>query len=315
MAAQSSFTGALARTLPVATIVLLGLATLIGSGGGGGDAAEALATVRIESPAPGAVLAGESVVVSGTAFMRSAAAYPSGDVYWSNTAAGASGTATGRVDCFITCFLNWTADIPLVPGANTIGVSYVDATDSVTVTRAVSVSGAITLDGSTGVPEVTVRADPSDRSSVTGEDGRYRIALLTAGNYTLVAEPWAAPRCTDCLHFTPVSRQVSVSGTVDVTGEDFVATVVSPSFAITGRVTASTDPDAGQAMLRMVISDAAGAEYVRYTDAGGYYAFRGFAPGTYTVTPQLFDAVFTPASRTVTIGSADVPDQDFVRQF
>ena len=55
--------------------------------------------------------------------------------------------------------------------------------------------------------------------------------------------------------------------------------------------------------------DAAGSVL---TDAGGNYSFAGLANGSYTVTPSKAGLTFTPPSRNVTLGGADVTGQDFV---
>ena len=49
------------------------------------------------------------------------------------------------------------------------------------------------------------------------------------------------------------------------------------------------------------------------TGANGIYSFTGVAAGTYTVTPTLTGATFTPVNRTVNVAGTSVNGVNFTR--
>jgi hypothetical protein len=303
------------RMLGVVIAVLVCLTNVVSCGGGFGDPGPD-AYVYIHTPPDDATLQGPATVLSGSAYMKAFGAYPTGSVFWSNTSNGTSGVADATVSCFFQCQLNWSAEVPLAFGANAISVSYFDGADSITVTRAVSISGRITIDGGhMSVPSIVVIANPANKSSSTDREGRYRIAMLTAGTQTLTPQQLPPPRCGECVHLTPANRVIDLDGTMDVIDQDFVATMLLPWFTVSGRVTPSTDHTIGLAGVGLGITDASGASYGVLTGGNGTFEFIQLPPGTYTVTPTSYgDTTFIPPSRTITIGDSDVMGQDFRRE-
>jgi len=129
---------------------------------------------------------------------------------------------------------------------------------------------------------------------VTNGNGRYRIEGLTPGDHTLT--PTLAG-----YGFAPPSRTVTVSNT-DVDDIDFAATLLV--YAVSGTITLDGQPLAG-----VTVADGNGHSDV--TNGNGRYRIEGLAPGDHTLTPTLAGYSFAPASRTVTVGTADVDDIDF----
>lgn len=80
-----------------------------------------------------------------------------------------------------------------------------------------------------------------------------------------------------------------------------------PSYNITGQIVDSQ----GSPVSGVTVSD---GTRTANTDASGNYTITGVPNGTYTVTPIQSGRTFFPASRAVTIASAHVTGQDFVRE-
>jgi hypothetical protein len=283
---------------------------------GGGDA-ESTAWIRIDSPTDRLTTSADSIKVSGNAARHDGSFLPTDPISWHNSN-GASGVASLSPFCLFGCISYWEADVPLSLGPNTITVTYIDGTDAVTITRTVSVSGRITIDGTgDSVPDIVVLAGPTSFGGTTDESGSYRIGGLVAGSYTITPQFPSPPLASSCLRFTPSDKVVAMDGTADIVGQDFIATQPSPCYGVTGRVTPSTNPTAGLADIRITITDAEGHSHIHVTDQSGDYSFHYLAPGTYTITPCPFGVceTFVPSSRSVTIIDTDVLSQDFLRQF
>jgi hypothetical protein len=302
--------------LGVVVAALLYMTNLIGCGGGSGQP-DPNAYVYIHAPTNGAIISGPAIELSGSAYMKEFGAYPRGHIFWSNLSNGTSGVAESTVSCFFQCQFDWNADVPLAFGSNVISVSYFDGTDSITVTRAVSVAGRITIDGGpVALPRITVTLDPANKASVTDNEGRYRIAMLTAGRQTLTPQKPSPPRCGECVHMTPANRVIDLDGTIDMTDQDFIATMLSPWYTVSGRVTSSADHTIGLVGVELAITDESGATYGVLTGAFGDFEFIQLPPGTYTITPASYgSAKYTPTSRSVTIDATEVTGQDFRREF
>lgn len=137
------------------------------------------------------------------------------------------------------------------------------------------------LSGGLGVAGVTVSAGAL--SATTAQDGTYTLTGLPAGSYTVT--PSLAERT-----FTPASLPATV-GPSQV-GFDFVATV--NTYTLAGTITSGGSGLAG-------VTVTAGNKTA--TTAGdGTYSVTGLVAGTYTATPALSGYVFTPGSRSVTLG-------------
>jgi hypothetical protein len=81
---------------------------------------------------------------------------------------------------------------------------------------------------------------------------------------------------------------------------------LTPYYRILGRIATSS----GTAVANVTVTRTSGASAV--TNSSGYYTLTNVPPGTYAVTPSLANYTFTPASKNVTVSSADVSGQNFV---
>ncbi len=297
--------------------VLLAFSLTACTGGGDGDS-ETMAWVTISSPANGYITNADTIVVEGNAAYRDGS-YPIESVYWYN--GGTSGVADKSVVCILACLMAWRASVPLYLGDNTITLQFVDANASLQVTRkpTVTAEGRISLPSSLGAPDVTVAIVGAGLTASTRTDsgGNYSLVVYDSGSYVLTPS-LPLPQSAGCLDFDPASLTVDV-GASDVSGQDFTATELTGCYAISGRITASTNPSAGQSGVTVTLVDAGGHEMSVVTDADGYYSVHQLAPGTYTITPRdcilSFCSTFVPDSVAATITSGDLANQDFVRQF
>jgi protocatechuate 3,4-dioxygenase beta subunit len=153
-----------------------------------------------------------------------------------------------------------------------------------------SISGTVT-----GATEVTLSLSGASTATVTTDaSGTYSFAGLPSGNYTV------APSKTG-FTFAPVSRSVNVAG-ANVAGQDFTASAVVHTYAISGTVTG------GSSVLVTLSGASAGTTT---TDSSGKYNFSGLVNGSYTVTPSKEGYSFLPTNRLVTVGGADATEKDF----
>lgn len=155
-----------------------------------------------------------------------------------------------------------------------------------------NIRGTVTQNGA-GISGVTLTA--GGKSTTSGTNGAYALSGLTPGTYAVV--PTRAGSA-----FTPSSRSVTLS-TADAGGIDFAAVVTR---RISGSVTLNGRGLSG-------VSVAAGTRAAT-TDAAGIYTITGAVPGTYRVVPSRPGYRFTPASLSVTVGSADVTGVNFAAQ-
>jgi len=145
---------------------------------------------------------------------------------------------------------------------------------------AFTIRGRVTTDGVNGLGGVQITA--GNQTITTLSDGTYVLAHVCPGTYDLT--PLLAG-----YGFNPAKRSVQVAA--DVSGQDFVAFSV---FTISGRVTQNGIGFAGVTVRTTNQST--------NTDANGDYWLTGLAAGTYSITPTQACSLFTPSSRTVTVG-------------
>jgi hypothetical protein len=159
-----------------------------------------------------------------------------------------------------------------------------------------SVSGAVTSQ-SGGLPGVVLTLTPGGLSSVTQAGGTYVIVGVSDGSYTLM--PSIAGYT-----FTPLTRSVMVAGG-SVSGQDFFATAIPSTHAVSGTVKLS---GSGLSGVTMTLSPGG---HAAATGADGTFSIGGVPDGDYTLTPTKTEFAFVPAARSVTVSGADVAAQDF----
>lgn len=236
-----------------------------------------------------------------------------GSVTWQNE--GSTGTVPVTVVCFIICEGRWKATVPLGLGTNTISVTYFGASDSMTITRflAFKISGNVRTQNSLPLmsPDVVVTRTDAALSEVI-------VRLDNKGHYETVAVPGnysITPKVTLnipalCLTFSPPSRMVDLTA-ADMSGQDFVTT--HPCYSISGNV---NNGFSGRDGIKITIEDTNGNVLATFTEVLGSYNIHWLKPGTYTISPSnCFSPTscdsFIPASRTVTITSNNLFNQDF----
>jgi hypothetical protein len=104
--------------------------------------------------------------------------------------------------------------------------------------------------------------------------------------------------------FNPATQAATING-ANVTGVNFTATAVAPTYTISGTIT----PASSGAGSVVTLNGAAGATTA--ADAAGNYSFTGLANSAYTVTPSSQTATFSPISQPVTISNSKVSGVDF----
>jgi hypothetical protein len=160
------------------------------------------------------------------------------------------------------------------------------------------IAGKVTGDGPEGVTLTLMGPDPatSTQTTTSAADGSYSFSNVSAGTYHLT--PSRAGGWT----FSPANALVTVAG-ASLSGPNFVS--IAPTHALSGKVT-------GAVTAGVMVALFGDADALEATDGSGNYAFTALPPGNYVVTPALPGYAFTPASRSVSMGSADVTGQDFV---
>jgi alpha-tubulin suppressor-like RCC1 family protein len=104
-----------------------------------------------------------------------------------------------------------------------------------------------------------------------------------------------------------VTYSIQVDGYHGAGGSFTLSWSEAPYYQVLGRIAL-----AGGVALPDVLVSRSGSGVTTRTNGAGYFALGGVAAGTCTVTPRLRGYTFTPASRTVTIGSVDVAAQNFL---
>jgi hypothetical protein len=264
---------------------LASLALIAAGCGGGSDGGGTPTTWAISGTVSGAVSAGVTVSLSGTA-TASTTTDASGNYAFSGLANG-SYTVTPSLAgySFAPSSLGVTVNGASLTGRNFTAVAAPTYSISGTVAGAVSSGVTITLGGAVS------------RTTATDGSGNYVFTGLYDGAYTL------APSLSGYT-FAPISLAVTVSGG-NVTGRDFLAsTSAGPTYSIAGTVSGAV-----VAGVTMTLGGAASGS--ASTNASGNYSFGGLADGSYTVTPTLPGYSFSPTSTAVTVAGANVTGRNF----
>ncbi len=176
-----------------------------------------------------------------------------------------------------------------------------------------TLSGRITTPDGSGVQGATVTISgaigggfgctpPLTLTTTTDANGHYVFSSddsrLASGTGTIT--PSLAGH-----GFAPPSRTVTISYGGAVTGQDFTATPLP--HVVSGRIVST----GGAALPGVTVTLGGAATRTASTDGNGQYLFAGLENGTYTISPSIPGATFTPAGLTVIVASADVAGKDF----
>lgn len=240
-------------------------------------------TYSISGTVSGAVAAGVTVKVIGgrSATTSSTGAYTITGLH--------DGTYTVEASLAGYAFTPPTLSVT-VSGANVTGQNF-------TSQAGIAIQGTVTGDGAAGSTVTLVGPAPATtaRTVTTAADGSFVFSAVVAGSYVVT------PSRVGGWTFSPGNCLVTVAST-SLTGLSFAS--IAPTHALSGKVT-------GAVAAGVAIALSGDAEAVAVTDASGNYSFTGLLAGSYVVTPSRTGYAFTPAERSVTIGTADVTGQDF----
>ena len=184
---------------------------------------------------------------------------------------------------------------------------FVAAAVSVSGARATSfsISGQVVTANQVGVAAVTVAVYGTKLSATTNSDGKYTLSGLSSGSYTLVPS-------NANYTFTSPYRTLAVSYG-NITGINLIATPVVTTYHIYGQVTTRTSTiTVSGVSLRLTSTNTKIPAVTTTTNTTGNYVFLGVAPGTYWVTPQSTNLVFSPATLQVVIARASATGINFV---
>lgn len=165
-----------------------------------------------------------------------------------------------------------------------------------------TISGVVTK-GGTGLAGVRLTRSGGGLatvSSVTDANGRYTLPPAIDGTYTITPSLIGHS-------FTPLSQRVTLNGG-DLANINFTAVA---GFSISGKITSSTGTPLANVTVKRNGTTVAAAPVSVTTDANGLYNFAGLPAASYTITPVLTNAQFTPVSRTVTLQNTSVANVDF----
>ena len=163
------------------------------------------------------------------------------------------------------------------PGSTTVTISTANQTVNFTAasTATFTISGTAGTSGAT----LTLSGKSSATATSAGTTGTYSFTGLAAGTYTVTPSKSG-------FTFSPTSTTVTISSNQSV---NFTATAqtwtISGTTGMTGAAVTVTGTTNGSTV----------------SGTGGTYAFTNLPTGTYTLTPSMTGATFTPTSTTVTI--------------
>lgn len=311
------------RYLCISCVILFGVISIIGSGGGGGDGIVPDNSnpcgkyLEIKSPTEDSIYTTtfDSISLSGESFGDDTGI----SVTWLNSSTGQSGTFMNfpRNCCFFGCWLcgyNWIGNIPLQVGDNKIEVTATDpddrcGVDSLLVTKLASytVSGRVLKIDDSAYPGVTVKIEGdianAQDTTQTDENGYYELKHIPEGTYELTLT-------TDCNTdiFSPENQQIVViSGDLVL---DYVYALPNPAtYSVEGTITFQ-DGSATQDVTVNLMDDS--LKQLSVTDPNGGYVLSNIPNGIYTLLPKLTGYGFSPDTREAVLCANNLTDQDFV---
>lgn len=322
------------RTSTLAVILVL-LSVYVSGCSGNGDKGSTITIengnsgwVSITSPSSPITVDSSPVLLTGQAFVSPSVSWYDAThgisgvaVTWRNETTGASGSPYTYVECgwFIIplCVDNWSASVPLGVGDNHITISASDE------------------DGNWGTATITVSltapAVPKAITSFAFADPAATGAINEALKTIFVSVPNGTDVTSLIAYFTTTGVGVKVGSTTQVSGttqNDFTNPVVytvtgsdgsTANYTVTvsniniisGRVTDGNG--VGLSGVTLYFTNTTTGVATDTTDYNGEYGMY-LGNGTWTVTPALMGYTFVPASRTITVNSADLGGQDFTAQ-
>lgn len=158
------------------------------------------------------------------------------------------------------------------------------------------ISGAINPSANGAGATVALSGAASATTTADGS-GNYGFSGLATGSYAVTPS-------RSGYSFSPTSQAVTING-AKVTGVNFIATSVAPTYAISGTISPASS-GAGSVVTMIGTANA-----TTTADASGNYSFPGLSNGSYTVTPSSQTANFSPTSQPVTISNGNVSGVDF----
>ena len=168
-----------------------------------------------------------------------------------------------------------------------------------------TISGVVTKGANplAGVRVTRTGGGVASASTTTDSAGRYTLPAAIDGTYTVT--PSLAGHS-----FTPLSRRVVLNGG-DVASVNFTGVT---GYSISGTITSNTGAPLANVTVKRSGPTQSGtvpAPISVTTDASGIYSFAGLPSGTYTITPTVSNAQFTPISRTVTLNTTSIENVNF----
>lgn len=185
--------------------------------------------------------------------------------------------------------INFTATAAVSPSTTTNIVSG-------QISGSVLANVAMTIYNSNGVTVATAQSDAN---------GRYSLSIPANGSFTVV------PNLTGYT-FAPVSTVVSLNNS-NATGTNFSATAaappgVPPVFSLAGTITGAIN----KGVILSLYNNSNVLLSTTTSDQNGFYYFNNLVAGTYLVVPNLPGYLFLPSINSVTISTANVPNNNYV---
>jgi len=210
--------------------------------------------------------------------------------------------------------------VNVVPGTYTIapvispalnGVTLYPASRSVTVSTAnitnqlfqasFRINGRIASHSGAGIAGVQVQRSlgASVVSAFTNSNGDFTFTDVRSGNYNVA--PVLTPALSG-MSFTPTTRAVTVA-TANLTNINYIG-----MFSVSGRVATSAGTPLPNVLMRLTVG---ASSTTALTDAQGNFRFSNMRSGSYTLTASQTGRTFSPASRSVTVGTLSLTNQNF----
>jgi hypothetical protein len=167
---------------------------------------------------------------------------------------------------------------------------------SLPIQRTFELSGTVKPSAS-GSGMVVTLSGAASAATTADSSGNYAFTGLANGSYAVTPSGSG-------YSFSPTSQAVTING-ANVTGVNFTATAVVPTYTIAGTIS----PASSGAGSVMTLTGAASSSTT--ADSSGNYSFSALANGSYTVTPSSQTATFSPASASVAISNANVTGVNF----